>query len=578
MIRRIASLVGAVLLTPSILSAVVTLDFPEGPLNLPNAPQVGAAGGEALSLRMGPQGAVIFRRGDTEQVLAENAKSAGAISGSVLHVDGSSVHVFWRVKLTTPLADVGNPGDKFVYVRTSTDGGKTFAPPQRISRDGGAFQPLAASNGRGAVYAVWMDERFPGGYHLYLNSTTDGGKTWQPRDMRVDTRPEKDGPVMDPAVLAAGDQAWILWSESNVGGAHNEPFLLLLRRSSDRGRTWSDPIRVAAPMAQPSGLTLLRVKDSLLVYWFSEPGLAGAKSTDQGKTWTAVTGLPKDEPIRWVSGTVEPVSGRVILTYTLDREGHFPAVKAASSPDGVQFDASVYVPTKTAHLTSAVLPDVIQGKDGTILALWQDFRYIRSTVCVRVTKDGGRTWAERDTCIEEPPGKFHAFFPKAVSDGAGGFFTQWVRYLDDRMQKTEVVLTRIDPARLPTPSVPTATRARLEERVAGFWKTRMAADWGGSFTYMDHVFRSRVRREAYMGSQGLVKYHDFKIEKLDVTEQVAKATVRYTYEIPELEVISGRPPVKVPTRSEPVTQDWIFVDGDWYVVFKDIMNQSFFRY
>jgi hypothetical protein len=95
---------------------------------------------------------------------------------------------------------------------------------------------------------------------------------------------------------------------------------------------------------------------------------------------------------------------------------------------------------------------------------------------------------------------------------------------------------------------------------------------------MDHVFRSRVRREAYMGSQGLVKYHDFKIEKLDVTEQVAKATVRYTYEIPELEVISGRPPVKVPTRSEPVTQDWIFVDGDWYVVFKDIMNQSFFRY
>jgi len=589
MTRRVAFLIGAALFAPSILLAAVTLDFPEGPLNLPNAPQIGAAGGEALSLRLSPRGDVVLRRGDVEQRVAEGSRSGGRISLPVLYVDGAGVHTFWRVKLSAPVPEVGNPGDKLIYVRSSTDGGKSFGPPHRLNQQGGAFQPRTAGNGQGAVYAVWADERF-GRYHVYLNRTTDGGKTWQARDTQVDVRPEKEGGAYDPVLAATGDHVWVIWAEGNIvasqmqaaapsgKGTKPEPFVLLLRRSTDRGETWSDPVRVVEPTGQPFSPIVLRASGRLLLYWFTEQGFAGMKSGDDGRTWTAVTGFPKAEPIGGLTGAVDAASGRIILAYGVDREGQRPALWVTSSPDGMQFDAPMPLPTKTPHLTTAILPQIVPGKDGTVMALWQDFRYIRSTVCARLSKDGGRTWLERDTCLEEPPGKFHAFFPKGAADGTGGFFTQWVRYTDDRLHKAEVVLTRVDPGRVPAPPDPReASQARLEERVGGFWKTRVAADWGGSYAFMDPIFRSRVRREAYIGSQGVVKYYDFKIEKLDVTERIAKATVRYTFEIPELEVAPGKRQA-VPKRDDPTTQEWVFVDGDWHLVFKDLMNQAFFQY
>jgi len=94
---------------------------------------------------------------------------------------------------------------------------------------------------------------------------------------------------------------------------------------------------------------------------------------------------------------------------------------------------------------------------------------------------------------------------------------------------------------------------------------------------MDPIFRSRVTREAYIGSQGTVKYHEFQLQKVAVTERIAQATVSYTYEVPRIEVAPGRVQ-SVPKRADPTTQEWIFVDGDWYLVFKDLMNQPFFRY
>ena len=609
MTARFPLLVGLLLLTPSLLGAATTLDFPGGPITFGNVPEISVVAGEPLSLRLNQAGDLVLRRGDTEQRIAELARTGGQISLPVMYTDAAGIHVFWRVKLTVPTPGLGNPGDKLVYVRSSTDGGKTFGPPHRLNRDGGAFDPRVAGNGRGAAYATWLDERF-GMYHLYLNRTTDAGKTWQMTETKIDIRPDKGGGTFDPAILAAGDQVWVVWVEGNIAGrtssikasrrharrlsdfdiipvhepgapkVPSEPFVLMLRRSADRGQTWSDPIRVVEPGAQPFSLTFLRAKDSLLLYWFTQEGFAGVRSTDDGRTWTPVTGLPKmqDVGLAGLSGGVDPRSGRVILAHAVDRETGRPALMVTSSADGMQFDAPAPLATKTPHLTSALMPQVVPSKDGTVMIVWQDLRYIRSSVCARFSKDGGRTWLERDTCIDEPPGKFHAFFPKGAADGAGGFFAVWVRSMDDRMERSEVVVTRVDPRRPPTPTgLDAATQARLEERVAAFWTTRIAGDWAASFSFMDPIFRSRVTREAYIGTQGVVKYHEFELRKVAVTERIAQATVSYTYEVPRIEVAPGRVQ-SVPKRADPTTQEWIFVDGDWYLVFKDLMNQPFFRY
>ncbi len=579
--RRSVSLgAAAALFVPSLLFGL-TLDFLEGPLSLPNAPQIAVLGGEPVSLRLNARGQVVVRRGEAEQVLAEPRIARGRITLPVLYADPAGLHVFYRVKLTGRVEGLGGPGDKLIYVRSSQDGGKTFGPSQRLNREGGAFVPRVVGNVQGAVYAVWVDERGKR-YHVFLNRTADGGKSWQPGDFQVDTR--ADGGAYDPTLVADGERVWVAWVEGSGGApaseTRREPFRVMVRRSTDQGATWADPVRVAAPEGQPLQMALLRAKGQVFLYWFTAQGIAGARSGDDGQTWTAVTGPSAPQGGQELSGlaaAADPASGRVILAYTVNREAFPSALYAASSAEGTRFEPPVLLPVKTPHLTTAILPEVVTDRSGAVLVLWQDFRYIRSTVCARGSTDGGHTWLPHDVCLEEQPGKFHAYYPKGASDGAGKFHALWVRYTDDRLQKTEVVLAAVDARRAVTPpAAGDATVARLEERVGEFWKTRIAASYGATYDLLDPIFRSRVRREAYVGSQGTVKYYDAKIVKADVTERVAQVRVRYTFEIPELDVQGKRH--KVPKRDEETVQEWVWMDGDWYLVFKDVMNQTFFRY
>ncbi len=49
--------------------------------------------------------------------------------------------------------------------------------------------------------------------------------------------------------------------------------------------------------------------------------------------------------------------------------------------------------------------------DGTVVAVWKDFRNIRSNIYMQYSKDYGKTWQDKDIAIEEP-GRFNTgFFP-----------------------------------------------------------------------------------------------------------------------------------------------------------------------
>jgi len=585
----IVSLCVASLFASPARASWVTLDHTDGPVTLPNVPQVAVVGGEALSLRLNPRGDVVLRRGETEQVVAPSRTSGGRISLPVLYVDGAGVHAFWRVKLGARIPEVGGPGDKLIYVRSSNDGGKTFGPASRLNQQGGAFQPRVAGNGQGAVYAVWVDERH-GPYHIFLNRSPDGGKRWKEGDVQLDIRPPSEGRAIDPALAAEGEQVWVAWMEPIIKGevrrGGNRPgaeqtetdgFGIFLRRSSDRGESWVDPVLVSKVALQPVTPTLLRVKGKLLLYWFNGKHVLGAISADDGRTWTPIDPLPGSQEASGLAAAADPASGRVVVAYTVGPEGKKHALFATSSSDGVQFEAPVHLPRKTPHLTTSILPEIVLDWSGTVMVLWQDLRYLRSTVCARVSKDGGRSWLPQDFCLEEQPGKFNAYFPKGAGDGNGRFYGVWVRNMDDRTQKTQVVLGRVDPERPPAGPPPgEASRTRLEQRVSEYWKSRIAAEWGKGYDFMDPVFQSRVRREAYIGTQGVVKYYDFNTTKMDLTERIAWVTVRYTMEIPELDV-QGRL-LKVPKGDEETVQEWVWMDGDWHLVFKDLMGQAFFRY
>lgn len=575
--------------------AWLTFDHPDGTVTPANAPRVAVAQDKPMVLRLNAKGEVVLSREGTDQVLAEPRAQHGRISLPALLADAAGTHVLWRTKLGQRVEGLGKPGDKFVYVRSSVDGGKTFGAPRRLSSGDGAFEPKVAGNGNGAVYAVWVDERH-GPYHVFLNASRDAGRSWQTQDTKLDVLPPGRGGALDPALFAADERVWVVWTQGARAGEaalsnlektkakrsasapdDGKNFALVVRRSADRAKTWEPLVTAAYLRHQPNSTTLVRAREQLFLFWYDVAGIQAMTSGDDGRTWTRVENLPALSDVAGLSVAADPQSGTLSLVYTLFPQDSRPALYAIASTDGKTFGSPTHLPDKPAHSTTSLFPEIVIGPAGRILVLWQDSRYIRSTVCARLSEDGGRSWAKSDRCLEEQPGKYPAYFPRGAVDGQGRFHAVWVRYTSDRFQKSQVVQTDIERATLLKPSSGGgADRKRLEQRVAGFWKTRTAGDWLKSYDYFDPFYRSQVRREAYVGTQGTVKYHEFKIEQVDITGNVAKVRITYSMEIPELD-LQGKLH-KVPKREEETAQEWIWIDGEWHLAFKDLMNQTFFRY
>ena len=145
--------------------------------------------------------------------------------------------------------------DKSIVLFTrSTDGGKTWAKPWRISthpgspRDdtGGISGILGAVAPDGTQYVVWNE-----GLHTILAISKDGGKTFAPSRPIIETGPPYFGGAASfPGFLRVlgvpqiglnekDGTLYVAWSDTRNGNAD-----VFLSRSTDRGETWGPPVRV----------------------------------------------------------------------------------------------------------------------------------------------------------------------------------------------------------------------------------------------------------------------------------------------------------------------------------------------
>lgn len=156
----------------------------------------------------------------------------------------------------------------------SRDGGRTFDPPERVSRDEWQLAgcpddgPAMAVAADGTVHVVWptvIGGSEPAGA-LFYASTRDG-RTFTPRQ-RVPTlgSPKPGHPQI---VLKANGEAVVAWDEivSGVRRAATVPF----RIAANGTATFGTPaaLTTAAPSAYPM---LVMAKDGVVAAWTSTPG------------------------------------------------------------------------------------------------------------------------------------------------------------------------------------------------------------------------------------------------------------------------------------------------------------------
>jgi hypothetical protein len=546
--------------------ALVDRNLSQGYLAPLDAPTRALVQGEPHLLWIDARGQIRYRGRGESRILSEESPLGSRISSPGLYADASGILACWRVKLTRPVEGVGKPGNKIILCRSSLDGGKTFGKTQRLNVGGGAFPPRVAGNGRGDLYGVWTDERVSTRYDLYFNVSHDGGRTWKAQDIRLDPGEPGESASGIPVLGAEGDEVRMAWVES----WHGER-AILFRRSTDRGETWGETVVVRKSQEQPFfGLHLVQGK-RVLLYWYDHEGIRGAYSEDKGRSWQPIPPIAVGQEYVEIAVAQDP-TGRVYLVFGEAPENKKEDLFVAVSEDGIRFTPPVRLDTNAAFRATSTLPEIVADARGNALVVWWEYRNFRPMLYLNRSTDGGKTWLKEDLLVATE-GVRTSMHPRLLVDPEGGVWLLWVGYGegDFTMEKGAIYLAR-NPLGSRIPEEQRADRqvARLRERVSQFWSDRLKSDWGGNYDLMDPFLRERMTREAYIGQQFKTIYHAFEIKDIKVEENSAQVTIRYTVEIPE--IISFGRKWSAPKREEEITEEWIWVDGDWSRVYKDIMG------
>jgi len=133
----------------------------------------------------------------------------------------------------------GLPSDGDLYAWRSVDGGKTWSQGKPINDvPGSATEGLhaLASDGKGALFAAWLDKRGAEGTRLYASRSTDNGASWS-TNILVYRSP--DGSICEcchPSVAIDSAGRFLVMWRNALGGARD-----MYLASSRDGVTFSAP-------------------------------------------------------------------------------------------------------------------------------------------------------------------------------------------------------------------------------------------------------------------------------------------------------------------------------------------------
>ena len=166
-----------------------------------------------------------------------------------------------------------------VFLSESTDYGKTFSEPRNLSgNDGNSGAPQMIIDGDN-VYAVWMDDS-SGNFEILFSKSTDGGKTFG-----VPVKVSKS--MLDsgyPQFAVYGNNVYVAWTETIT----DKNYDIYFAKSEDGGKTFGLPLDISnTPGA--SGWPQISADGNVYVSWVDNtPGkfdIYIAKSTDDGNSF-----------------------------------------------------------------------------------------------------------------------------------------------------------------------------------------------------------------------------------------------------------------------------------------------------
>ena len=270
-----------------------------------------------------------------------------------------------------------------------------------------------------------------------LSRSTDGGKTWEKMRLPLSFGeygglPKAQNGVGDPSILVdtKTNTVWIVaawthgmgnqraWWSSHPGTDMNHTAQLMMVKSTDDGKTWSEPINITEQVKDPSWYFLLQgpgrgitMSDGTLVFptQFIDstriPNAGIMYSKDQGKTWK----MHNMARTNTTEAQVVEIEPGVLMLNMRDNRGGSRAVSITkdlgkSWTEHASSRKALNEPVCMASLLNVKALDNVLNKD---ILLFSNPNTVkgRDHITIKASLDKGLTWLpEHQLLLDEGPG------------------------------------------------------------------------------------------------------------------------------------------------------------------------------
>ena len=288
------------------------------------------------------------------------SNSIGTSAAPVLNLNGNNVYVAWHDDTYKNFE---------IYFTKSTDGGKTFSKPVKLSQDfvnnsttiDSEFPSIASSPS--ALYTVWQ-ENSTGFFDILLRKSTDGGKTFsKPVNLS-----NNSGSSAFPRVAVYGNSPYVVWQDNVTGN-----FEILLRKSTDGGKTFSKPVNLSKNSGISSDPAIFIYEKNVYLVWDDDsPGNADilfTKSTDGGEAFSKPVNLSNN-----IRGSFDPVlaisKNDIYVAWDDDSPGNADILFTKSTDRGNSF--SIKPINLSKNVGRSLYPDVAVSRSNNSYIVWSD--------------------------------------------------------------------------------------------------------------------------------------------------------------------------------------------------------------
>ena len=316
-------------------------------------------------------------------------------------------------------------------------------------------------------------------------------------------------------------------------------------------------------------------QEPALMYKDQRGGVLGLSFAIKGVSgWSSlpITGVQGLDVARTAEGAW--VDGALLVALSAEDKGSYKQrIFAAKSRDKGQTWDFGRIDTPEGTSTRAWLPDLTV--DGDLVGLvWEDYRDIRPSVRMQLSRDRGATWLARD--IEVSDRRHPALRPRVMAH-AGNLYIAWYQYRTDARKEADAMLIRMDwdeafarAMGAEKPDNPEEKERLLKEAVADYWNAMLKGNLERAYQLHDPFFRARIPFDAFATQRGKFIYHSHQIQSLLIDGNVARVQSTTSFEIPKL-LVMGREQA-VPRRDFAIDDTWLYVDGGWYRQYVDAVS------